>query len=546
MTTDPFAAYLPYTIGAHGTMLPGAAAHDVPADDLFGSIEAFVGSLLDGRATPTELHRPAATLAAFVVSPNLAVTVDLLSVRPSHVQCLLAALRREPPLDQRGLLVGHTIDPAAGLALWTRAGPAVADVAVRAWRAIVTAGEVEPLVALTTPWLYGNKLRLTRFIAPVAVTSLPTGAPVLDLMAGTGIVARALSDRHPVSVNDPNPYASLLSRCHWIDAGNIKPADLLAALRPAYAENPERLARLIGSRLEEESAFLHGNPDYDAMLRYTTFTQADILQVTDGKESDVARLTTERYSNVYFGIAQAVEIDSLRSAIEHVFSTPSTERELCLCALLLACTSCATGPHFAQPVLPRSLKAFQTIVERRARSVAWEFDLALARLAARRLPTFPMGDATGLDWRGALEVFANRASGGPAGVYIDPPYSKLQYSRYYHVLNVLLSYDYPPIAGAGRYPPRNHRFSSRLEYQPGIAQREITDLLRAAADKGLTTILSYGEGGFASMDSLARAMAGLYVRVELFSEELRHHSQGRPLGASRATVLEYLLVGHPT
>lgn len=545
MSGNPFAAFLPYSIGVDGKKIAGASVHVLPADDLFGSTEAFVVRLLSGSASFDEPHGLAAPLTAFVIAPNVAITVDLASVRPSHIQCLLVHLRQNLPPTRDGALAGHPIDPAAGLTFWTCGGSAAAEAAGQAWREIVAAGYVENLVALTTPSLYGNKLRLTRFLAPVVMTSLPAAAPLLDIMAGTGIIARTLSDRYPVSVNDPNPYAALLSRGQGIDASNIDVADLVAALRPTYADNHEGLMRLIGSQIEEERGFLHGDPDMTAMERYVAFTETEVLPVTEGLGSNVARLVTERYANVYFGIEQAVEIDSLRSAIEHAFPIQSAERDLCLGALIVACTTCMTGPHFAQPSRPRSPKTFRTIVERRARSVAWEFDLALGRLVARRPPKIPMGPATSLDWRTALDCFAHSTSGGPAGVYIDPPYSKLQYSRYYHVLNVLLSYDYPAVSGTGRYPPVDHRFSSRFEYQPGVAQRELAALLGACASKRLTTILSYGDGGFAQVDSIARVMAGLFTHVSVFSEELRHHSQGRPLRESRATVIEYALVGHP-
>jgi adenine-specific DNA-methyltransferase len=303
---------------------------------------------------------------------------------------------------------------------------------------------------------------------------------------------------------------------------------------------------MIETRLEEEASFLHGELDDAMARRYAAFMSDPPLTVTGGEGSNLpARLVTERYANVYFGIVQSVEIDSLRAAIESTYPTTGTVRDLCLCALLLACITCATGPHFAQPAQVNSMHSLRVIVERRARSVVWEFDLALGRLAARRPPRLPFADATRLNWREALTRFGDRVEGTVAGVYIDPPYSKLQYSRYYHVLNVLLAYDYPPVSGAGRYPPRDRRLSSRFEYQPGAAQRELADTLRLCAERRLTPILSCAEVGFARIGTLAETMAKLFGRVEFFSEELRHHSQGRPLKVTRATVVEHVLVGHP-
>jgi hypothetical protein len=544
MSGEPFAAFLPLTVRPDGSSAPLAVPFSVPGDDLFGSIDGFVRARL--RDPSPRSHGLATSRAAFVMAPHLAITVDLESVRPSHVQCLLALLARRGQAGVGSEVEGHVLDPECGLTLWSAEGTAAVEAVDMAWREIAAAGQVEPLVALTTPWLYGNKLRLTRFVTAVATTALPAGAPVMDLMSGTGIIARTLSDRHPVSTNDPNPYAALLSRCQGLAGVAIDARALTAALQPAYAENQSHLERLVGGRLEEEGAFLHAEPTADVMERYAHFTSAAILPITDGMGLPAACLATERYANVYFGLAQAMEVDSLRIAIERVFPTAGVERDLCLCALVLACTTCATGPHFAQPARAQSLTAFRTIVERRARSVAWEFDLALGRLVARRPPATPMGQTTQLNWRDALLSFVDGAGGGPAGVYVDPPYSKLQYSRYYHVLNVLLAYDYPATEGVGRYPPKDQRFSSRFEYQPRVAQRELIELIRACAQRGLTSLISYGDGGFAGIDALAKEMVVLFSRVEIFSEELRHHSQGRRLDRSRGNVLEYLLVGHPS
>ena len=39
----------------------------------------------------------------------------------------------------------------------------------------------------------------------------------------------------------------------------------------------------------------------------------------------------------------------------------------------------------------------------------------------------------------------------PSVVYADPPYTRDHYSRYYHLLDTLLLYDYPDPVGKGQY-----------------------------------------------------------------------------------------------
>lgn len=519
----------------------------MPRDDLFGSSSALIGELV-GR--PTAPARTSGGVegdhAAFVIHPGLVLSVDLRAVRPAHVQCLLVLLKRvagEGRTRDAAALQHHVLDAECGLGLWTDNDRAVQS-AGEAWPDIRSAGEVDRATSLTTPWVYGNKLRLTGFIAPVAAVSLPAGTPVLDLMSGTGIVARALSDRHPMAVNDANAYAALLSKTQGIDSTGLDLRTVVDSLHDPFSENQRRLEVLVSARMQEESALLHSDIDEDALRRFRLLQDANVLPITAG-DGEVARLATERYANVYFGIAQCVEIDSLRWAIDRTYPRQGRERNLCLAALLVACANGTSGPHFAQPAQPKSPLSLQKIVDLRARSIAWEFELALGRLIARDAPKNPFLSSTREGWREALANFASQHAGRQAAVYVDPPYSKLQYSRYYHVLNVLLAYDYPPISGRGRYPPLQQRFSSRFEYQPGVARRELSDLIRTCAQQHLSLLLSYGEGGFVGIEHLMSEMGAVFAGVTAFSEPLRHHSQGRKLPPRRGFVLEHLLVGTP-
>jgi hypothetical protein len=217
MTDAGFDAFLPRTVNREGRMVATATGHALPAEDLFGNLESSIACLLGSGMEDTPPGIAPSPLAAFVAAPGVAITVDRASVRPSHVQCLLATLRRGVgPQQPNAPLATRSIDATCGLTLWTNGSPDLAELAARTWCDISAIGRVEPLTASTTPWSYGNKLRLAGFIGPVIATALNEGAPLLDLMAGTGIVARTVADRHRVIVNDANPFAALLAHCQGI------------------------------------------------------------------------------------------------------------------------------------------------------------------------------------------------------------------------------------------------------------------------------------------------------------------------------------------
>jgi hypothetical protein len=240
-------------------------------------------------------------------------------------------------------------------------------------------------------------------------------------------------------------------------------------------------------------------------------------------------------------VAQCAQLDSLRAAIDEISPAATQERDLLLSALLMAATVCNTGPHFAQP-RKLTLASFRDTVERRARSVAWEFELAVRRMAARPPLRNPIEEATQGDWREAVTRFAQGpGSRKPAAVYFDPPYSKFQYSRFYHLLNVLIFYDYPTIHGVGRYPPLAERFSSKFEHNSNPALNEFGEAFDLCRDLGLRVFVSYSDRGMVTTEALIEAMSRRFAEVVEFSDRIRHHSQGTRLGEHFGYVTEFIL-----
>ena len=83
-------------------------------------------------------------------------------------------------------------------------------------------------------------------------------------------------------------------------------------------------------------------------------------------------------------------------------------------------------------------------------------------------------------------------------VYMDPPYTSDNYSRFYHVLEVLTAYDYPPLARGsdgrilrGRYPEISNRFRSGFCRRRDV-EREFERVIAASAHSGSKLVISYG------------------------------------------------------
>ena len=241
-----------------------------------------------------------------------------------------------------------------------------------------------------------------------------------------------------------------------------------------------------------------------------------------------------------------MEIDSLRFAIDNAAAEgriSHTERDWSLIALgqVASHVNNSTG-HFAQYLKPR-IGNLHRILQKRRRSVLDEFFKALASMS-------PVGPE---EWRKHNAVFCSDAIGllrrmrrwktRPSVVYADPPYSKAQYARYYHVLDVLIEYGYPAVFGEGRYPARRPRTMFALEAH---VVESIHQLVQSSAELGASIVLSYPSNGLLS----ARGVNPLHIikrhyrRADLaFSVNGRHSTFGAPSVGWKIPVRENVYVG---
>jgi len=498
-----------------------------------------------------------------------AVPVEAIQVFISLLRCGQSHSSSPPPDSVSSPPIPIDLDPH--ITIWVL-GESQPDHFRELWaRAVRAEEETSFTECLATAKIYGNKARITSFLMAVAGLHLPEGSTVCDLMSGTGVVALRLANHYRVYANDANPFAAHLTRCRSAFVSADEASHTLEGMRPEYERNVSALRAVLAKQLETEAGFLHGIVSDKALSRYRTFCEtfpppfpAD-LPADDGEREETGMclrrmvrdrrqqpqafpycLATAYYSNAYLGLAQAIAADSIRAAIDLL--PHGSPRDLCLGALLLAVSSCCSGPHFAQPPKLSSVKEMKEIAEHRARDLFSEFAMIFRLLATRDPRSRPIEQVWNGDWRDALDSFNAETAcrdSQPRAVYVDPPYTKLQYSRYYHVLNTLLRYDYPACEGTGRYPPRSYRFSSKFEFQAASAAREFGDLFDRCSTLRLITLVSYSNRGFVPLGELAPLMERRFRAVELYSKPSKHHSQGKPLSSATKSVSEYVLVGLP-
>ncbi|WP_043546546.1 DNA adenine methylase [Achromobacter sp. RTa] len=185
------------------------------------------------------------------------------------------------------------------------------------------------------------------------------------------------------------------------------------------------------------------------------------------------------YAGHYYSPVQACWIQALRDTVP----TKSPNREVCLAALVMAASKCAASPgHTAQPFQPTDT-AIKYLEISWHRNFCADVQAALAQLApihARVSGKSDVGDANEI---------ASQLQPGDL-VFIDPPYSAVQYSRFYHVLEAIAVGATSPVFGVGRYPPLHERPSSKYS-QKTTAKLAIQDLLVTLAAREVSAIITF-------------------------------------------------------
>lgn len=403
----------------------------------------------------------------------------------------------------------------------------------------------------------GNKHALAPDVARLVADEAPR-SPLVDLFCGMCSIGSAVAPSgRPVWGNDIQGYAAVAAECLIASRDQpVRSPELSRILFSDFSKNAQALRSRFEPELRQEIQTLARN-DLDAyQSAYADWRHVgnDVALASEAQrlarhpKTFPYRLCTLTFAWGYFGLAQAIELDSLRYAIDRAKlagTLTADQAQWALLALLGTASTCGSAPgHFAQYLKGSTVESFARIARQRARH-PWDIFLQLAD--GHR----PFG---GRRWRKQNRVMCQDALGiwpalddldvAHAVIYADPPYSKDHYSRYYHVLETLTRYDYPSASGSGRYRP--DRFHTPFSLKREVAGAFQT-LFQSIADRGWTLVLSYPSNGLltkcsdgASLDDLLGAS---FRRVRLAHQTpIAHSTLGARHGASRVDAVELIWV----
>lgn len=410
----------------------------------------------------------------------------------------------------------------------------------------------------------GNKLRVLDAVRDACVLGLNPEDRVWDAFSGSSVVAQSLAaSGHRVYATDALSMSTVLARSllgvdrrddrslapigdEVITRANILHvaiwSDAIGAERSAIAAKDSMLLTQLGLSLPQR--WRRDNATAEQLEGFGRVEHA-----ADRCSPSPNDLLASTYAGTYFGIGQAVRLDALRAAIAELKNEDvidDWQHSCMLTALMSAASRCvhSAGKHFAQP-LKLSTSSFhrRRLLSDRALSVDKAFATALFEIdqAAR-----PPGEGHIVEQTEAEQIDSSQLRDLQIrSVYADPPYTAQQYSRFYHILEVLVSgvparlQQRGSTVTTGLYPTERHRsrFCSRVQ-----APSAFTELAEQARDADARLVVSYSVSDSAStgnvrsieFDALVDLLRKVYGQGEVQTQQLgikyrQFNSGGRSL-----------------
>ena len=393
-----------------------------------------------------------------------------------------------------------------------------------------------------------------RGIAPQVAAVIEDGppGPLLDLFSGICAIGSAVAPSRQIWCNDIQVFAATAAKAFFMAPTPPIHFDEAADFsRPLYLENRRALEQRFARALKKEREVLQTSDAQQIALLEGVMPDVSFNKSLERERERLARkpaempyrLFTITYSGGYLGLEQSIQVDAIRYAVDRLLDARKLDehqhRWMCLALCQAISKVSTTTGHFAQYMRVNE-GIVRRFVAQRSRSVWREWLRAIFEFT-------PLGTLT---WRSRNRVFREDAAQlllnladrdeRPAVIYADPPYTSDHYSRYYHLYETLLLYDYPPSEGVGRYRP--NRFASAYSIKTAVEQA-MNRLVADCAKLGCRLVLSYPEQGLLpnarrSIGAMIRkhyGRGGLVARLDHY-----HSSLGGSKGHQKYRVKELI------
>lgn len=405
---------------------------------------------------------------------------------------------------------------------------------------------------------------------------------ILDLFAGSNFVAQSLMDSRIVYSNDIQKYSFSVAKLIMNGLSNDEKANLnLKNILESkyYKENYNFLCDLFYKPLKEESEVLNKVKFLDITLPLNV--NQDVIDLKNFYENEpytgnfktelkcfshlesvytneyyaakhergingYYMLFTLIYSMPYFSLNQAVIIDSYRYAIDKMLISKEiseTVHNAYLCAMiyLLQNIVCSVGDHFAQPQQfkisdeKKYKKEIVKIISKKNYNVFECLNNKIIEISERNYESKENRCFN----RDCFDIITDDSiMDNVSAVYIDPPYTNAHYSRFYHILETLVEYNYPEIKHFGRYSEDRIQSEFCIKSKALNAFEQLINLCR---EKNKKLFISYSDTTqcIVTKENLLDVCSKYYVDVKI--KEVDHMYRNFGQKARRVTGKELII-----
>lgn len=320
-------------------------------------------------------------------------------------------------------------------------------------------------------YMGSKRSMLKNGLGPLLVAESKSFKRFVDLFSGSASVSWYAA-RHldlPVLTIDLQLFSAVIARAVIERVEAINSDELITSCNCKIKEQREQFSCWEAAKELDSSGF-------------NTATWCKKAKELCNKEEFQQHLILNAYGGHYFSPTQALTFDAI------IDSLPKEEpkQSVCLAAAIIAASKCVASPgHTAQP-FKASHTAGPFLREAWKRDPLSYFNAALKDICpqhAKKKGKAKVADAIG-------EISNLRESDL---VFIDPPYSGVHYSRFYHVLETIARGYCGPVSGTGRYPPLKERPASAFS-RKSESLEALQTLLRELAKVGCKVVFTFPAG----------------------------------------------------
>lgn len=405
----------------------------------------------------------------------------------------------------------------------------------------------------------GSKNNLSSFIQKNIEPYIQDGKTIFDIFSGSAAVSNMFRDNYQIYANDAESYASIIADAILNQADIESASDLLNSLDIEYTTTIRKQAKPIIDFAKQEQLALD-QENYKNLInlynlyptvwnnQYSNITKST-LTIASIKHTNDFYLFTTYYATNYYGIIQALDIDCLIKIINSSF--PQYRNALLSCLFYaMKETVFSKDGHMAQPL---NLEKNQSrLFIQRKKNV---YELFIKKF--KEYITVPLSKFSGKNtvFNSNFEDLLDEKIFSNVGlVYADPPYTDMQYSRYYHLLNVAAKYEYPELTvtknGYTKGLYTEGRYQSKLS-QRSSAKQSLENLISFCAHNHTNLAISYAYPQDREVQATDRYTISIDELIELAQKHYtnsrvnvvtQNYNHANHRNSEQKKVLEYLIL----